>query len=139
MNSLIRLLIADLQKEDFDLEGEIESFAEHVGWSNVLQETMHVLGCPSKQSHWYQAASIVYWAVLDGKELPFPRKELLAHLYYCLEVYPDLGQNDDLLSGSNLVWSIATRLLTISYESSWDHLSDDDITTRISSIRAANA
>jgi hypothetical protein len=138
MNSLIPLLVADLQKEDFDLEEEIESLAEQVGWSNVIKETMHVLDCPSKQSHWYQAASIVYWAVSEGRELPFPRKECLARLYYCLEVYPDLGHND-LSSGSNLVWSIATKLLTLSYESSWDPLSDDGITTCMSSIRAANA
>jgi hypothetical protein len=136
MDPLIPLLVADLQEEDFDLEGHIGRLAEHVGWDNVLKEAMHVLDRPSKKSHWYQAASIVYWAVSDGVELPNAREEWIARLYHCLEVFPDLG-NSDMCNGSNLVWSIATKLMKLGYESDWDPLMDQEIADRLSRMRAA--
>ena len=45
----------------------------------------------SKQIHWYQAASIVYWAISDGIELPHPGEGWIARLYCCLEILPELG------------------------------------------------
>lgn len=136
MDPLIPVLVADLQEEDFDLEDAIEVLAAQIGWNNVLKEVMHVLDRLSKQSHWYQAASIIYWAASDGIALPHPKKEWLARLYYCLEAYPDLG-HEGPSSGSNLVWSIATKLMELPYESSWDPLLDHEIAMRISNIRTA--
>jgi len=136
MDPLIPLLVADLQEEDYDLEDEIGKLAEHVGWNNVLKEVMHILDRPSKRAHWYQAASITYWAVSDGIEFPYPREEWIARLYYCLEVFPEHGE-PDMSNGSNLVWSIATKLMGLGYNSDWEPLTDQDVVGRMSRMRAA--
>ena len=126
----------DQAEEEYDLQAEMYSLAEQVGWNNLFKELLFVLSRPSRKPFWHQAASVIYWAISDKKPLPFPYEECAARLYRCLELHPGLGQSA-LADGENLVWSIVSKLKGVSYESSWNPLAEPEIERRLALLRAS--
>ena len=132
MKDTIDLIQQWLDEEDFDLDDEVSLLAEKMGWELILNETLQVLGLEKYKQYWYGAASIIYFASLDGIEMPIDNKQVIARLYWCLSKYKDLGENS-VGDGTNLVWSIATNLVDKSYMSEWNPLKDQTIVNLIES------
>jgi hypothetical protein len=136
VNLLIPLFIKDQDREEYDLQSEMYSLAEEVGWDILFKELLLVLSRSNNKEFWHQAASVIYWAASDNKPLPFSVEECLARLYRCLELYPGLGQSG-LANSENLVWSIASKFKGVSYESSWNPRTEPEIERRLASLRAS--
>lgn len=134
MDALLHLFIRDAENDAFDLEREIAAFASQEGWDATLAELISFLARPARKKFWYSAAAVLYWAVSDGRPLPMSSVDCIARLYRCLEILPNLGV-DAPGEGENLVWSIATKLKGVSYDTSWQPLADSEIKERIAALR----
>src|SRR4051812_5915775 len=86
--------------KDYDLLESVRAIADRDGWKGLISESMEILADESLQDCWKSAACVIYWS--DGKEAeyPYPKMQIVARLYWCLERFPDFGAD-----GENLVWS----------------------------------
>lgn len=131
MHPILHILAKDIENEDFDLDNETQHIVQQVGWERVLEESYHILSTDKYKHLWYEATSIFWFAVLDKAHISIPTNQIIARLYWCLDKYDDLGNTE---YGYNLVWSIATKLKGISYNSDWEVSKDNEIQTIMKSF-----
>jgi hypothetical protein len=126
MESILDLLVRENEDKDFDLHDTVRERAAQSGWSDILTAALDILEQPDNKAYWRQATAIIFWAVGAKAEMPKPKMEVVARLYWCLAKYPGFG-GSGMDDGENLVWSIASHLKGVGYLSDWQPLDDPEV------------
>ena len=125
MESLTSLFDREAADEDFELLPALdaESF-----WDRRLAQAIAILEEPAPSPYAPSAVIVVYWASSRVENWPCPKMKVVALLYDYL-IATDAGADE------NLVWSIATTLKGVSYESDWDPMKDSEVTQYMQSMK----
>lgn len=110
---------------DRDMSDAVSELALEVSWPAVDTEMVHVLRDVSQCSHWHDVAACFFGTDCHKRELPFGTTYLIALLYDCLRIRPNLGVPEiDIDYAKNLVWSITQNLKGVGYLSDYDPETD---------------
>ena len=113
---------------DEDLSEAVTSLANDVGWEPVLNAMLDILRNNSLALHWYDVVACLFCCDCHKLPLPCEHSYLIALLYDCLRLKPDLGTDGrDLDNSDNLVWSIAHNLKGVSYMSDYNPKTDEEV------------
>lgn len=127
MAALIDLLAREHGDPEFDL---LEILSSQGDWDSSVREALDLLADRRQMHLWQGAFCVVYWA--PPESLPSPRMGVVARLYWCLLSDGFLVGDED----ENLVWSIATDLKGVGYESDWEPLADPEVRKHLSEMRS---
>jgi hypothetical protein len=122
MATVVEMLELEEKDEDFDLLVAVRERESKEGWDTLLRETIAVLADRSCQGLWRSAIAIVYWASSSAPDMPVPKSEVIARLYWCLINHPESSEEDE-----NLVWSATMNLKGVDYLSEWDPMKDPEV------------
>jgi len=139
-NIILNLIENELQSDPS--EDTFEAFEENInnlnseyGQYQILDSILEILKDYSYHKCWYLAVSIISWFVEEGDiDLPVKWQELVAILYFCLDLFPDLGVSEGA-DGENLVWGIAHSLKNVDYLSEWNPIKDPEIIKYIKQLK----
>ncbi len=120
MEVIKALLDREAQDEDFDLCLEVQNHAKSEGWLSIVEEALAILSDREKPLYWRSAANIIFWS--PKTELPIPKMQVVARLYWCL-----IHGGEGIEDAENLVWSIAKDLKGVGYLSEWDPMQDPEV------------
>lgn len=99
-----------------DISEEIAVLAVEVGWKPIFCVFVDVLLDLSLRQYWYDVVACLFCCDCHQRDLPCDPNYLIALLYDCLRISPDLGRHglnhDDVY---NLVWSIVHQLKRVGY------------------------
>lgn len=116
------------ESPDCDLSDAITDLAQDNGWGAVYTELLDVLLDESQAGHWYDVIACLFGTDCHERQLPCEPAYLIALLYDCLRLHPDLGvPGVDLEETDNLVWSITHNLKSVGYLSDYDPENDPDV------------
>jgi len=89
---------------------------------------LDVLLDESQAGRWYDVIACLFGTDCHERELPCEPEYLIALLYDCLRLHPDLGVSGiDPEATDNLVWSITHNLKRVGYLSDYDPGNDPDV------------
>jgi hypothetical protein len=113
---------------EYDIVDAVTELAQDVGWSAVDSAMLGVLRDTSQASRWYDVVACLFGTDCHKRQLPCDITYLIALLYDCLQLRPDLGTAEvDHDSVDNLVWSIVHKLKGVGYLSEYDPRTDPDV------------
>ena len=125
-------------EDSIDLfEERINELGDENGWSNLVTESINILLDTNLKKCWHLAASVVAWSIEDNHKLPCEWSYLVAVLYLCLEIDPNLG-SDENADAENLVWSISQKIKGVDYLSDWDPLEDREVLEHMEKLKKRN-
>lgn len=116
------------ESTDCDLSDAITDLAHDVGWQAVYVAMLDVLRDESQVERWYDVIACLFGTDCHERDLPCEPDYLVALLYDCLRLHPDLGASGiDSEAADNLVWSITLNLKRVDYLSEYDPEKDPDV------------
>lgn len=137
---IIKAIIDEIEsppddEDSFELfEEKINELGHEYGWDNVVAETISLLLDKNHKKGWYYSVSILNWVIEDGHTLPFEWSYIVAVLYRCLELEPNLCV-DEVLDAENLVWSISQTIRRVDYLSDWNPLTDPEVVKHMETLK----
>ena len=110
---------------DDDLSDAILNLAANLGWNAVDSALIAILRDTNRSPHWYDVVAAFFCSDCHERDLPNGADFLIAALYDCLRLHPNLGNpaiaNDE---AENLVWSIVAKLKSVEYLSDYNPQTD---------------
>jgi hypothetical protein len=120
------------ESTDCDLSDAITDLAHDVGWKAVYAEMLDVLRDESQSQRWYDVIACLFGTDCHDRDLPCEPDYLIALLYDCLRLHPDLGVLGSAPEATgNLVWSITHNLKRVGYLSKYDPEKDPSVCRQI--------
>ncbi len=129
---IVREILADPRFRDDSTDDcvadAIKGLASDVGWHVVDSELLDILRDTTSAANWYDVIACLFGTDCHERGLPCDNSYLIALLYDCLRLGPDLGASELFgETAENLIWSIVHRLRGVGYLSTYDPMTDPDV------------